>query len=65
MNKKKLLDPKAAKAIEEFNAEMGTEIGHVDKSQDGDFIYVHSGDPISREIIEEAERQFANRNKEE
>ncbi|AOY76797.1 hypothetical protein [Clostridium formicaceticum] len=68
MTRKKLLNPNAAKAIEEFNEEMGTEIGteigtemHVDISKDDGFIYVHSGNSVSRAVVEEAERQKTNK----
>ncbi|MCC5909358.1 MAG: small, acid-soluble spore protein, alpha/beta type [Clostridiaceae bacterium] len=65
MSRKKILDPNAVKAIEDFKLEMGAEIGiPEDEYIDDEFMYVDSGDLIPREIIEEAERQFANKQQE-
>jgi len=70
LSRKKLLNPKEVKSINNFNLEMNAGIGTKRETSeysfmDDDFrddeIYVDTGDLIPREIIEEAERQFANK----
>ncbi|ABR48233.1 hypothetical protein Amet_2073 [Alkaliphilus metalliredigens QYMF] len=65
MKRKRILDANAVKAMEKFKMEMGSEIGTPEDDYiDDEYLYVHTGDLIPREIIEEAERQFANQNEE-
>ena len=65
MHRRKILDPNVVKAIEDFKLEMSKEIGGSDEDFiDDELMYVHTGELIPKEIIEEAERQLAN-NKEE
>ncbi|AOY76814.1 small, acid-soluble spore protein, alpha/beta type [Clostridium formicaceticum] len=66
MTRRKILDPNAVKAMEDFKQEMSAEIGTPEDDYyiDDEFMYVDSGDLIPKEIIEEAERQMANEKQE-